>query len=302
MSRIHVSVVICTKNRAGVLRVCLDKFNQLQCQTPWELIVVDNNSTDNTCAVVHEFAPNATMSFRFAQETIPGSSAAKNTGWKLALGEFIAFTDDDCYPEADYIDAVIRGLGAKEAYGFVGGRVLLFDPTDLPITIQTCNTYIAFAPRSFLAAGVIHGANFAFRRAALEAAVGFDIRCGADRKYPCEDVDVMAEILRLGWEGVYDPRLVVYHHRQRKTQQHADKLAMGYDQGRGAYYAKRLIKPNTRWLYLQTWVRKMRWQPLGVTKREIISALIFWWENMRSDKSTEKALVPAQSGQGKNDL
>ncbi|RYZ95839.1 MAG: glycosyltransferase family 2 protein [Moraxellaceae bacterium] len=195
-------MVICTKNRAAALGVYLDKFNQLQSQTPWEFIVVDNDSTDNTGCVLREFAPYATMSFRFVQETIPGSNAAKNTGWKLALGEFIAFTDDDCYPESDYIDAVLQGLSAKDTYGFVGGWVLLFDPTDLPITIQTCNTYITYAPRSFLAAGVIHGANFAFRHIALEAAGGFDIRFGAGRKYPCEDVDVMAEILRLGWEGV----------------------------------------------------------------------------------------------------
>ncbi|MES2675346.1 MAG: glycosyltransferase [Pseudomonadota bacterium] len=275
-----VSLVLCTKNRAEQLKVCLKSISKIQSVFSWELIIVDNNSEDHTQEVIEAFKRYADIPVQATIETTRGSSAAKNTGCKLAKGEYIAFTDDDCYPQADFVDAIVAVLNEDKQLGFVGGKVLLFDPQDIPITIQTHNSRIEFKPSSYLAAGIIHGANFTFRRTALLATGGFDERFGAGRKYPCEDVDIMAEALRLGWQGVYDPRVVIFHHHRRRLQSDALSLSKQYDKGRGAYFAKRLLKPGTRKAYVIAWLKKIRWQSIPTSIREILAALEFWMENL----------------------
>lgn len=284
-----VSLVLCTKNRAEQLRACLMSINSIQSTYSWELIVVDNNSEDHTQQVIDAFKSTTQIPFQTTIETIRGSSAAKNTGCKLAKGEYIAFTDDDCYPQVDFVDSIVAVLDENQNLGFVGGKVLLFDPQDLPITIQTYNLKIEMQSSSYLAAGLIHGANFAFRRTTFMATGGFDERFGAGRKYPCEDVDIMAEVLRLGWQGVYDPRLVVFHHHKRKLQSDAEILTKKYDKGRGAYFAKRLLKPGTRKTYIIAWLKKIRWQPISTSIREISAALEFWGENLMN-KSKSRSI------------
>ena len=113
-----------------------------------------------------------------------GVSFARNKGIELACGPFIAFTDDDCYPRQDYIDSLFARLSGNSELGFVGGRVLLFDPEDYPVTIQTHNALVQLNPGEFLSAGFIHGANFAFRQSALVQARGFDVRLGTGTRFP----------------------------------------------------------------------------------------------------------------------
>ncbi len=267
-----LSLVICTRNRATQLQTCLNALKKISTQQAWQLIVVDNGSTDNTKDVVSAFIQDFSITAHYVFEPQAGLSAARNAGWKAANTRYIAFIDDDCYPSENYIDMLLTAFHANPNAGFIGGRVLLFDPTDLPITIQTHAEKIEFSPRSTIMAGTIHGANFAFTQAALNAAKGFDVLFGAGKKYPCEDVDTMAEILRLGWAGIYEPSIVVYHHHMRKLQSDADKLMASYDIGRGAFFAKRIFRPGSIFLYATTWLRRTRWQSFDVTKRELQGA------------------------------
>lgn len=277
----QVSLVICTRNRAEQLKACLESVSKIQTSQTWELIIIDNNSDDNTPQVIADFKKHTSIPVKSGVEVLRGVGAARNAGWRLAIGEYISFTDDDCYPREDLIDSVVTILDENSNLGFTGGRVLLFDPTDLPITIQTHQSRIDIKPYSYLATGMIHGANFFFRRAALEESGGFDPLFGAGQKYPCEDVDAMAEVLRMGWQGAYDPRAVVFHHHGRKLSADAEKLSNGYDIGRGAYFAKRLLKPGARKQYLMVWLNRLARQPITVSMRELTAAIQFWAENIR---------------------
>ena len=122
--------------------------------------------------------------------------------------------------------------------GFFGGRILLYDPTDQPITIQTKTDREVIESGMFIEAGLIHGANFGFRREALVAAGGFDPFFGAGSYYAIEDIDGVARVSALGWKGIYDPGPLVYHHHGRKTLADVKVLENGYARGRGAYYVK----------------------------------------------------------------
>lgn len=273
---VEISVVVCTFNRASYLWSCLESFERIESEVSWELVIINNNSTDNTQSIIDRFLTLTKLDCKSAIEPRKGLSAARNMGVSLARGKYIAFTDDDCYPEKNYIDAICSSLNTNSGIGFVGGRVLLFDPNDLPITIQTLNEKRYFSKNTFLQAGAIHGANFIFNKEALVKAQMFDTRLGAGTRFPCEDVDTLAEVLRLGWPGIYDPSIVIYHHHRRKSESEKIALQTNYDWGRGAYYAKRILKPGQSWLYLKTWVKKMRWQPFAVTRRELAAAILFW--------------------------
>jgi glycosyltransferase involved in cell wall biosynthesis len=252
-----ISLVICTRNRARQLKDCLQYVARLKPSRSWELVVVDNGSSDETDAILAEYTSNVPFSTKLLQESVPGLSRARNTGCKAAHGEIIAFIDDDCYVAPDYIDKVWEAFSDAKV-GFAGGRVDLFDPADYPITITTSDRRELMKPRNFIPAGMLHGANMMFRRTALEGFGGFDPDMGAGaRFFSCEDTDAQARASFAGWWGLYTPAAVVAHHH-RRTAKDVPALRRGYALGRGAYMAKFLLVSEARPTYLRHWYWSFR--------------------------------------------
>jgi len=269
-----ISLVICTRNRAQYLDLTLDALAALKLEQPWELIVVDNGSTDRTRERLEQFQSPPHCHFKIVDEPVPGLGKARNRGWTSATGEIVAFTDDDCYPAPEFLADTIACFAADPTLGYVGGRVLLYDKNDYPVTIQPREEIVEIGARAYIPAGLIHGANFSFRRTTLEAVGGFDERFGAGRPFPCEDVDILARISAEGWNGLYSPTPLVYHHH-RRTAADAVHLHKGYDRGRGAYYAKCMLDRRLRALYFRRWAYRLLHQPLGATLRELSAAARF---------------------------
>jgi hypothetical protein len=275
MPKPHVSLVICTRNRGARLRRALASLAQLQCERPWELIVVDNGSSDDTSRILQEFRGSFHGSVRILGEATPGLANARNRGWRAALAPVVAFTDDDCYPDARFLECILGHFDADEELGFLGGRILLYDDEDFPITVlETCEP-IDFAPRCIIPAGLVQGANMALRRSALSVVGGFDEQLGAGTPFPSEDIDVVARVSALGWKGAYRPDVLVYHHHGRKSSQEVGELMRSYDRGRGAYYAKCLLNRPIRRSALRHWARCLRYQPLQKSRREVAAGIAF---------------------------
>ena len=133
----------------------------------WELIVVDNESTDRTGVVIAEYAAVSGRPVQMIVQKGKGVSGAKNAGWQSSKSPIVVCIDDDCYPAEDYLDRIFERFSNDSKLGFLGGRILLHDPTDRRITIQESLDPLSFSPGSFIRAGVIQGANVAYRRAAL---------------------------------------------------------------------------------------------------------------------------------------
>ncbi|MEA1050965.1 glycosyltransferase [Lamprobacter modestohalophilus] len=253
-----LSLVISTRNRAESLSKCLDYT--LGMQWAFEVVVVDNGSTDSTRDVINSFQQSCPerISAKTVFEPSAGLARARNTGWRAATGEIVGFTDDDCYVDPDFMNAVSRQFASDASLGYLGGRILLFDSRDLRKTIKESTTTEDVPPRTFVPAGFIQGANFAFRREALEACGGFDELMGAGTAYPAEDIDLITRLSAVGWAGRYSPEPVVYHHHGRRSADDAFQLDKGYDVGRGAYYAACVINiavPGQAILY---WLRNAR--------------------------------------------
>jgi glycosyltransferase involved in cell wall biosynthesis len=189
-----ISLVVCTRNRARQLRAGLESLVALHAAFEWQLVVVDNASTDETPRVLEEFRSRFPHSFKCVTETTPGTGAARDRGWRTATGDIVAYIDDDCYPAEDYLSSMVEVFRENPEVGVVAGRILLFDPTDYEITVRTETSSEEYAPGAFIDAGLFQTANCAFRRSALEAVDGFDERFGPGalrlrgRRCRCQDL------------------------------------------------------------------------------------------------------------------
>src|SRR5271165_3476417 len=272
-SAYDLSLVICTRNRAARLAQTLNRVLAMRSQLTWELIVADNGSTDGTSAIVRECAAACDHSVRLICKPGRGVSYARNAGWQSAKSDIVAYIDDDCYPAEDYLDAVFDCFSKDPRVGFVGGRILLHDPSDRRITIQESLERRSFPPNSFIRPGVIQGANLAFRRAALTEVGGFDPWFGAGAIFTGEEAELLARISTAGWTGAYDPTPLVYHHHGRKTASDEWYLMRSYDRGRGAYYAKCMLDSGMRQLYVRNWLLRRRYHSWRTSALEIVSGL-----------------------------
>jgi hypothetical protein len=276
----HIALVVCTRNRAGKLDAFFDGLKRLRSDVPWELILVDNGSQDDTRARLENFAATFAGPVRLVTEPLAGLGRARNRGWRAARAPLVAFTDDDCYPAPDYLNR-LRAVFADEAVGFAGGRTVLHDPSDAPVTIYQHPVEQVYPPKHFIVGGVIHGANMAFRRRTLDDINGFDDHLGAGTPFAFEDVDAQLRALAAHWTGKYDPHAVIYHHHGRKPGPEVEALTRAYDVGRGGYYMKCILFMPHRWLCLRHWLRGIRRQPFAQTRREVRAAMGYVFYQLR---------------------
>jgi glucosyl-dolichyl phosphate glucuronosyltransferase len=117
------SVAICTRNRAALLaQSILAVFGQDYPKRCYELIVVDNGSTDNTSNIAATLATEAPVSFRFVVEPRVGVSSARNRAASEAAFDYVAYLDDDTIPNSDWLSAFNATIEEHRAL-VVGGRV-----------------------------------------------------------------------------------------------------------------------------------------------------------------------------------
>ena len=260
---IKVSVIICTRNRAKSLKECLAAFEMmvLRPDITWELIVVDNNSTDNTRDVIQEFSERAPVTVKYVHEIKPGLGHARNAGIELATGEVIAFTDDDCIVTSDWLASMVHEFRSDPTISGVGGRVELYDIRDKPITINTS------LKRGLLSSigqvfGYIPGCNMAFKRNVFDQIGNYDGRFGAGAIFKsAEDSDFTYRAYKNGFKIIYSPEMCVYHNHGRRTDYQVRLLIKGYDSGKWALYCKHIFKGDINIL------KQAYWEIIAIIRR-----------------------------------
>ncbi|HJY84914.1 MAG TPA: glycosyltransferase [Candidatus Binatia bacterium] len=202
----RISVVVCSYNGASTLRDCLGGLRRVRYPN-FEVIVVDDGSTDATAAIVREF------DVRLIRTGNRGLSAARNTGMEAATGEIVAYTDNDCRPDPEWLTYLAAAFQNSNHVG-VGGANLA-PPGDGPIA--ECVANAPGGPVHVLlsdeVAEHIPGCNMAFRKSSLEAIGGFDpqFRTAGD------DVDVCWRLQEKGWTLGFSPAAMVWHHRRNSV-------------------------------------------------------------------------------------
>jgi glycosyltransferase involved in cell wall biosynthesis len=224
-SSADVTVIVCSRNRADMLREALDAIAET---TPaaTEVIVVDSASdTDETIRVARGSGVAVTRAGR-------GLSVARNAGIVTSARPIVVFTDDDCRPTQGWIERLVAHYG-EPGVAAVTGRML--DHTvaaDAPY--ERAERY--GSPLEGLDAG--HGAVMSFRRDVLLRLGGFDEVMGAGQLLAgAEDLDIFVRILRSGEHIVHDETCVVRHANTRVGDAYVE-LHHGYGLGLGALIGK----------------------------------------------------------------
>ena len=249
----------------------------------WELVVVDNNSSDDTREVVEGFKRSSGFEVQYVFEGRRGLANARNAGVMAAKGDIIGFTDDDCIVSPDWIASIAREFMSDPSLAGIGGRVELYNRNDRPVTIRTCKERIGFLiPRQLF--NLMAGCNMAFTRQVFEGVGNFDPDFGAGGKFlSSEDSDFIYRAYKKGFKIVYCPDVLVYHNHGRKTDAQVHSLNRGYVIGRGAFYCKHILGGDRD--ILQLAYREVSW----VTKTLIRT--LFAGESIEKQRRLLRGLV-----------
>ncbi|MEU3143933.1 MULTISPECIES: glycosyltransferase family 2 protein [unclassified Streptomyces] len=238
------SVVVATRERAGQLTRALDSL-LAQDHPHFETVVVDNApvSDETRDLVQRKYGERV----RYVREPVPGLATAHNTGLAHALGEVIAFTDDDVVADARWLTELTAPFAADPGLGCATGLILparLRTPAQVLLESHggfakgfTPTTYDPQDPPRdeplfpFTAGRFGSGANMAFRTEVLRAVGGFDPATGAGTPARGgDDLYGFVRVLAQGHRLRYTPRALVWHHH-RKTWADLETQAFGYGAG-----------------------------------------------------------------------
>lgn len=240
MNVTSATILICTYNRAALLRESLRAMAALvpppECDV--EIVVVDNNSTDATPQVIATAA--ATSPFRVVglHERAQGKSFALNRGLQMARGDIIALTDDDVWPDQEWLHRIVATFRERDV-NFVFGKVLPRWGATPPADLLTTSAQDIWGPLALVDYGdepaeytadrtgqrLPIGANLAFKRDALVQVGGWRTDLGKvnNTLTSGEDHEIFCRFRRFGhYSGFYDPNIVVRHYvpARRLTRQY----------------------------------------------------------------------------------
>jgi glycosyltransferase involved in cell wall biosynthesis len=269
-----VSVIVCTCNRAESLRKALESLSrsELPQSLEWEVLVVDNNSTDQTREVTKDFCMRDPAHFRYVFEPRPGKSHALNRGVTEARGEVLAFTDDDVQVEPKWLGNLTVNLNNGKWAG-ASGRTLPQQPYRAPHWIPRSPRH-ALAPLAIfdppIPAGPLaeppYGVNMAYQRSVFEKYGGFrvDLGPGAGVGIPqkSEDSEFGTRVIAGGEQLRYEPSAVLYHAVPPGRLKKRYFLDWWFDKARADIRAGG-IHLKTRWtlagIPLRLFVRMFKW-------------------------------------------
>jgi glycosyltransferase involved in cell wall biosynthesis len=240
-----VSVVICTHNGAARLAATLAHLaaQVVPDGLAWEVLVVDNASTDDTARVVAAAWPRGEPApLRIVSEPTPGLGHARARGLAEAHHEIVGFVGDDNWVATDWIATVWEIMAARPAVGACGGDAEAVPEGDPPAWFTKHADLWAIGPQGDAVtrddAGYLRGAGLALRKSAWEelTAAGFEPMLVGRRGLAMtsgEDTEVCLALRLAGWRLRYDPRLRLRHFlpATRLTWDYARRGSFGWGHG-----------------------------------------------------------------------
>jgi GT2 family glycosyltransferase len=230
----RVSVIVCSYNGAETLEDCIRSLTTLDYPN-YEVIVVDDGSTDNTRAILERY-PRV----RAIHQANQGLSAARNAGFQAATGSIIAYTDSDCFADPNWLTQLVYQFQNTDAAA-VGGPNLPPEDGRLAACVAASPGQPTHVLESDQVAEHIPGCNMAFRREALEAINGFD---SLYRKAG-DDVDVCWRLQQAGYWITFAPGAFVWHHRRQNVGAYL-RQQIGYGEAEALLRFKHPAKFNGR--------------------------------------------------------
>jgi glycosyltransferase involved in cell wall biosynthesis len=281
----NITVILCTYNRARSLSKALESVasSALPISIDWEVLVVDNNSSDETRELVEDFCRRYPGRFRYLLEPHQGKSYALNSGIREAQGDVLAFMDDDATVDPAWLGNLTDGLLNGEWAG-AGGRIVLQWPASLPGWLEVEGPLARHPFPGFdqgheakQLIGPPFGANMAFRKEMFEKHGVFrtDLGPSPNREVPCpnEDTEFGRRLIAAGERLRYEPSAVVYHPVPESRINKEYFLEWHFDSGR-AQAREFPVRPVREVSRLAVWT--LRWTVTLEPRVRLFRKLVVW--------------------------
>lgn len=289
-----ITVILCTYNRCQDLAQALDTIavSKLPAAVEWEVLVVDNNSRDQTREVVGQFCHKYPDRFRYVFEGRQGKSHALNAGIRESRGDMLAFVDDDVTVDSKWLQNLTAPLLDGKWVG-VGGPVLPQHHVELPKWISLDERYALgplvmfdLGPNSAELTEAPFGTNMAFQKKMFDKYGGFRTDLGPQpgNAIRGEDSEFVYRLFAAGERLCYEPSAVVYHSIPENRLRKEYFLAWWFDKGRADIRASE-VSPGTRWLVAGVplvWFRRLvvwavRWMVAIRSSQRFSCKLKVWY-------------------------
>ncbi len=286
LSTVDITVAICTYNGADRIGQVL---NQLRSQTRvdqirWEILVIDNNSTDNLKQKIVEYQTQqfSPETLRYSFEAKQGAAFARIHAFQVARGQLVAFLDDDTIPDANWLASVYQFGQTHPQAGAYGGQIhgnfeVAPDPEFQPIAIYLAivergpTPYIYTVKKRVLppSAGLV-----VRRQVWLDHVPATPILSGRNGKsmVASEDIEAIAHIQNAGWDIWYNPDMHIYHQipAWRLERDYLIKLISGIG----------LAKHHIRMIRLKSWQRPLAF--LVYFTNDLRKLVSYWLKHHRT--------------------
>jgi glycosyltransferase involved in cell wall biosynthesis len=235
----HLTVAICTRNRARPLATALESLCSLRIPNgiSWDVLVIDNDSTDGTADVIASFVGRLPISRHF--EPKKGVSNARNRAVDEAAGDYILWTDDDVAVDPDWLAAYSRAISRHSSVDVLGGAVTPIFQGGPPAWLARAlkyskvgNVFCSVDPRGRPlkfdrhSQDVPWGSNYAVRRSAYRThRYNPNLGPGSAVAPLCDETDLIERILASGGTGIWvaDARVKHIIPKERQTVQYLRK-------------------------------------------------------------------------------
>jgi len=218
-SKVNISIIICTYNRCESLKKTLASLmaQEIPEDISYEVLVVDNNSSDKTKEVVEEFKAKYPGIFRYIFEKNQGLSFARNAGIREAKGKIVAFTDDDVLVDKYWLVNIEKAF-KEHPVACIGGKILpLWETMPSEWLTKKLYSYLALLDEGnepiFLDWPKIWGANFAVRSSVFKKYGQFNTSLGRTpgKLYAHEESRFIKKLIENEEKALYAPDIIVHH-------------------------------------------------------------------------------------------
>ena len=242
----RATIQLCTYNRAAILERVLDAcFEQTVPEDAYEVVLVNDGSTDDTAATIGRARARARCAFTVVEQSNSGLAKGRNAGIARAAGERIVFIDDDVLVLPNFVAEHLRAHAAHPQAIVRGGAIEVESFDDLPPPVWRVKDY---------SGNYFWTTNVSLPLATMRAIGGFD---ESFSEYGWEDIDVGLRLRGRGVKAVFNPKALVYHFKPRPRSGNVEKMVR---QARAqARTAVRLATLHPTWrAYLATGINPLQ--------------------------------------------
>jgi len=215
-----ISIIIPTYNRANLLPLTMNSFlSQDYPQDRYEIIVADNNSTDNTREVATRYFGNSAVIVQYIFEKRQGVHYARNSAAKQASGDILYFTDDDMVADPALLNELVKVFNLFPDVGCATGLILPLFQKEPPAWVRRClwNGYLSLTerdrPEELIVSknDLVYSCHQAIRRDVFSKAGGFNPENTAGVWIGDGETGLNIKIKSLGYKFAYTSKSIIHH-------------------------------------------------------------------------------------------